>query len=82
MRLRVLLAVAVGGLCLSAPAVLAQGPEFADWTTLSNGNSVLTGTLLGRPVTAVGGTFHPASVLDGSSTLFSGPNFSPPLATE
>ena len=31
-----------------APA--AQAQEFADWTSLTNGNTVLSGTLLGAPV--------------------------------
>jgi hypothetical protein len=61
-----------------APA--AQAQEFADWTTLSNGNTVLSGTLLDAPVMATGGPFHPATPLDGSSTQFSSASFSPPLA--
>jgi hypothetical protein len=81
-RFRALLAIAIGGIVVSPPAVLAQTatPEFADWTTLPSGNAILTGTLLGRTVTATGGTFHPSSVLDGTSPIFAGPNFSPSLA--
>jgi hypothetical protein len=60
-----------------APA--AQAQEFADWTSLNAGDTVLSGTLLGAPVTVTGGRFHPLSPLDGSSVLFAGADFAPPL---
>jgi hypothetical protein len=78
-----LLALAL--LTVGPPAVLGQSaapaaPEFADWTALSDGNTVLTGTLLGQPIRISGGAFHPNGPIDGSSTIFAGPAFSPPLA--
>jgi hypothetical protein len=41
----VALAIVLAGL---APA--AQAQEFADWTTLSDGNTVVSGTFLGTPI--------------------------------
>jgi hypothetical protein len=73
MRLALLLVF----LAVFAPA--AQAQEFADWTTLSDGNTVVSGTFLGAPVSVTGGQIHPSSPLDGSSVEFASADFSPPL---
>jgi hypothetical protein len=68
-----------------APAVFGQSaePQFVDWAAYDSGFTAVTGSLFGAAVrieTSAPGAFHPAGPLDGSSTLFSGPAFSPPLA--
>jgi hypothetical protein len=59
----------------------AGGLEFAEWTAVSSNTA--TGTLAGRPISLSGThvSSPPASVVDGTATVFSGPSFSPPLAT-
>jgi hypothetical protein len=84
MRVRLVIVAIVGLVAIAGTAepVLGQSaaPEFADWTAIE-GNTV-RGTLLGRPVSMSGGVISqlPGSVVDGSSTLFAGPEFTPPLA--
>ena len=84
MRVRLVIVVAIVGLVAAvrgAEPGLGQSaaPEFADWTAVE-GNTV-RGTLLGRPISMSGGVISqvPGSVVDGSSTLFAGPEFTPPL---
>ena len=65
---------------LSASPARAQGAlEFADWTAVSA--NVATGTLLGHTITLSGAHVSdpPGSTLDGTSPLFAGPYFTPPL---
>jgi hypothetical protein len=85
MSVRLVIVVAIVGLVVATggaePGLGQSAPEFADWTAVE-GNTV-RGTLLGRSVSMSGGTISPlpGSVVDGSSTLFSGPEFTPPLAS-
>ena len=75
------------GLALAALGATAQpsfsqsagGLVFTDWTSAQG--TVATGTLLGHTITLSG--WHvsdvPYSIVDGSSPLFAGPYFTPPL---
>jgi hypothetical protein len=61
---------------VAAPAASAQ--EFADWTTADA--TAARGTLLGQPISLEGSTSPVGgSVVDGSSTLFAFPEYTPPL---
>ena len=75
--------VAAAGVALAAVvgSAGAAGPGFADWTAVSNNTA--TGTLLGNSISLSGSHVWnpPQSVIDGSWPGFSGPDFSPPLAT-
>jgi len=74
------LAIAVALLALLAPAAAGQTPQqFADWTAV-NAN-VATGTVNGATITLSGSDVNgpPATKLDGSSTVFNRPEFTPPL---
>jgi len=73
-------------IALAVPARFALGQpagglEFAEWSAVSSNTA--TGTLDGRPISLSGThvSSPPASVVDGTATVFSGPSFSPPLAT-
>src|SRR6476619_1213468 len=59
----------------------ASGPEFADWKAVSNNTA--TGTLLGNSISLSGSHVSdpPASTVNGTSILFSDPQFTPPLST-
>ena len=84
MSVRLVIVIAIVGLVVAArgaePGLGQSAPEFADWTAVE-GNTV-RGTLLGRAISMTGGQISPlpGSVVDGSSTLFAGPEFTPPLA--
>jgi hypothetical protein len=76
------LALTVTGMivALSASPARAQDVlEFPDWTAVSA--NVATGTLLGHTITLSGSQVSdpPASIVDGTSSLFAGPYFTPPL---
>ena len=66
------------GIALGQPA---GGLEFAEWSAVSA--DVATGTLAGTPISLSGThvSAPPASSVDGTATVFSGPSFSPPLPT-
>jgi hypothetical protein len=76
------LGLALAGLAATAQPSFSQsagGLVFTDWT--SAGGTMATGTLLGHTVTLTGWHLSdvPYSVVDGSSPLFAGPYFTPPL---
>lgn len=78
--IRTAVLVAFAGLVVSAPGASGQSAHvFTDWTSVSGG--VAEGTLSGRSVSLSGSDVSspPASTLDGSSTVFNRPEFSPPL---
>jgi hypothetical protein len=79
-NIHLMLAVVIAAAMALAPAALAvDGYEFTDWTAVSNNTA--TGTLLGQSI-SLSGTHvwdTPTSVLDGSWTAFTGPDFTPPL---
>ena len=66
---------------LLATPVASQETEFTDWTAVIDG--VAHGTLHGSSVMLSGTnvTAPPSSVVDGSFTAFSRPDFTPPLPT-
>ena len=75
------LLLALAALVVSAPVASSQSTHrFADWTSVTGG--VAGGTLSGSSVSLSGSDVNvpPASKVDGSSTVFNRPEFSPPLA--
>jgi hypothetical protein len=53
--------------------------EFADWTNVNSTVEIAEGVLDGIPVTLTGGDITPSFVIDGSSTVFDSPLFTPRL---
>src|SRR3954452_22610670 len=76
----VLATLALAGAALSAQSAYGQSAQdFTDWTAVAG--NVATGTLRGSAVTLSGTNVSPfpSSTLDGSSLVFGGPDFTPPL---
>lgn len=74
--------LAFAGLGVSIRDASSQSAQdFADWTSASG--SVASGTLHGSSISLSGTNVSstPASVVDGSSTVFNRPEFTPPLPT-
>ena len=76
--------LALAGIGLSTGGAAGQSPggvEFTDWTAVDA--NVATGTILGHSISLSGSNVvaPPASVVDGTSTVFNQPLFTPQLAT-
>jgi hypothetical protein len=79
----------VGPTPTPAPAPGPAGPgappapqlRFTDWTSVTGSPATATGTLHGVPISLSGSAVDtpPQSVVDGTSTVFNRPDFSPPL---
>jgi hypothetical protein len=78
--------VCLAGLVSSAGVAVAAYPtaaDFADWTAVDGSPAMATGILNGSPI-SISGTHvfpPPVSVVDGHWTFFSGPDFTPALAS-
>ena len=74
--------VAVAALLLPTGVAAGQtAADFADWTQLTGSPRTAIGTLHGQAVSVEGTGVAQTGTLDGSSTIFNRPEFTPPLPT-